>query len=91
MAWVDDAYGLIAWKQQDEFGRQTSLSFGNPDWGNLASSFDWWHEHVTASTDLANALQRALAHNGPALLTLPIDYRENERLSERLGQIEVRG
>ncbi len=32
MVWEDHAYGLIAWKQDNEFGRHTDLDFGNPDW-----------------------------------------------------------
>ena len=30
----------------------------------------------------------AFAGEGPALLSLPIDYEENLKLTERLGQIE---
>ena len=36
MIWEDHAYGLIAWKQQNEFGHHTELNFGNPDWMQLA-------------------------------------------------------
>ena len=91
IVWVDDAYGLIAWKQEDEFGRHTPLGFGNPDWASLAKSFGWWHAHVTKSVNLKSTLESALAFQGPSLLTLPIDYRENAKLSERLGRLEVRG
>ena len=35
MVWEDNAYGLIAWKQHNEFGKHTDLSFGNPDWLKL--------------------------------------------------------
>ena len=41
MVWEDHAYGLIAWKQETEFGRHTDLEFGNPDWLQLASAFGW--------------------------------------------------
>ena len=44
MVWEDKAYGLIAWKQQNEFGRHTDLSFSNPDWMQLARGF--WLERV---------------------------------------------
>jgi len=26
-------------------------------------------------------------HRGPSLIVVPIDYRENEKLSERLGEL----
>lgn len=89
MVWVDEAYGLIEWKQQDSFGRHTDLSFTNPDWKDLARAFGWHCEIVERSSDLKEALDRALDHAGPALVAVAIDYRENAQLSERLGQIEM--
>ena len=41
MIWEDREYGLIAWKQSNEFGRHTDLAFDNPDWLKLAESFGW--------------------------------------------------
>jgi acetolactate synthase-1/2/3 large subunit len=87
MVWEDGGYGLIAWKQETEFGTHTDLSFGNPDWLSLAASFGWQGDYVANARDLAGALERALSYPGPSLLVVPIDYRENTRLSERLGGI----
>ncbi len=85
VVWEDRSYGLIAWKQEAEFGRHVDLSFGNPEWVGLAESFGWRGERVENSRDFAPALLRALDHAGPALLVAPVDYRENMRLTERLG------
>jgi acetolactate synthase-1/2/3 large subunit len=87
LVWEDRAYGLIAWKQQGEFGRHTDLSFGNPDWMKLADAFDWYGHYVENSADLAATLRRALDESGPSLVVVPIDYRENMLLTERLGNI----
>ena len=38
--------------------------------------------------DLRDALRRAVDHRGPSLVVIPIDYSENGRLTERLGNIE---
>ena len=88
MVWEDGGYGLISWKQESDFGRSTELSFGNPDWLKLADSFGWHGQKVEASRDVGPALQAALDHEGPSLLALPIDYRENRKLGERLGRLE---
>ncbi|MDX1426158.1 MAG: thiamine pyrophosphate-dependent enzyme, partial [Kiloniellales bacterium] len=88
MVWVDGGYGLISWKQDDEFGEHTDLSFGNPDWLGLAKSFGWQGQYVANAEDLSAAIAAALAHDGPSLIALPIDYRENALLSKRLGEIE---
>jgi acetolactate synthase I/II/III large subunit len=88
MVWEDGGYGLIEWKQQNEFGHHTDLSFGNPDWVALADSFGWHGARCDRSADLKGALEEAFASGRPALVALPIDYRENLLLTERLGQIE---
>ncbi len=88
MVWVDGGYGLISWKQEADFGRSTDLSFGNPDWLKLAESFGWHGQEVGRSADLAPALRAALEHEGPSLLAIPIDYRENLKLGARLGNLQ---
>jgi acetolactate synthase-1/2/3 large subunit len=87
MVWEDGGYGLISWKQDNEFGRHTSLSFGNPDFLQLAESFGWEGILCTRSRDLRAALEKAFAADRPALLVIPIDYRENPLLTQRLGNI----
>ena len=87
MVWEDHGYGLIAWKQNGEFGRHTDVSFGNPEWMLLAQSFGWSGHSVNNSTELAGVLRQALDEKGPSLIIVPIDYRENMLLSERLGKI----
>ncbi|MHC4077609.1 MAG: acetolactate synthase large subunit [Planctomycetota bacterium] len=89
MVWEDREYGLIAWKQDNEFGQHTDLSFGNPDFLRLAEAFDIEGIRVDDSRDLKPALERAFAAHRPVLLSLPIDYRENELLTKRLGDISI--
>ncbi len=87
MVWEDGAYGLIAWKQENEFGRHTDLSFGNPDFVDLARAFGWHGHRVEKSRDLRATLEGAFREEGPSLVVVPIDYRENRLLTQRLGNI----
>ena len=87
MVWEDGAYGLISWKQDNEFGHHTDLSFDNPDFMKLADSFCWEGIRCERSRELKGALEKAFAAGRPALLVVPIDYRENRLLTERLGNI----
>lgn len=89
MVWEDHAYGLISWKQDNEFHRHTDLSFGNPDWLQLATAFDWNGYACDDSAALQATLEQTFATDGPSLVVIPIDYRENARLTERLGHIPV--
>ncbi|MGH1478038.1 MAG: acetolactate synthase large subunit [Geminicoccales bacterium] len=87
--WVDGTYGLIEWKQSNQFdGRHSDLAFNNPDFEMLARAFGLWGKEVKAAEDFAPALEEALAHKGPALLAVPVDYQENRKLTKRLGDLE---
>jgi acetolactate synthase-1/2/3 large subunit len=87
MLWEDHEYGLIRWKQENQFGRHTDLTFGNPDWLALSGAFGWCGHAVEDSRDLRPALEKALAEEGPSLVKVTIDYGENAKLTERLGNI----
>jgi acetolactate synthase-1/2/3 large subunit len=88
MVWEDGTHGLIAWKQEIQFGRHTDVSFGNPEWMLLAKAFGWGGHRVERSRELSDVLETAFEEAGPSLVVLPIDYRENALLMERLGDIE---
>ena len=85
--WRDDGYGLIDWKQRNEFGRPFAVEFGNPDFVAYAESFDIAGFRPASADDLYPTLMRALEVDGPAVVDVPIDYRENVRLTERLGAL----
>ena len=53
VVWRDDGYGLIDWKQRNEFGRPFGVEFGNPDFVALARSFGMAAFRPESSADLA--------------------------------------
>jgi acetolactate synthase-1/2/3 large subunit len=63
------------------------VSFGNPDLVGFARSFGIAGFRVASAAELRPTLERALAEDGPAVVEVPIDYRENLRLTERLGAL----
>ena len=89
MVWLDGEYGLIKWKQQGHFGgRHSDLAFNNPDFEYLAKAFGIWGKVIDGPGQVAAALHEAFAQNGPALIAVPVDYSENQKLTQRLGEIE---
>lgn len=89
MVWEDNAYGMIAWKQENDFGRHTDLSFGNPKWLSLTDAFGWNGFICDDSRGLRATLEEALATPGPSLVVVPIDYTENARLKPQLGELQM--
>ncbi len=87
LVWEDCEYGLIKWKQTNQFGRHSDLRFTNPDWVKLAESFGCWGKRVENARDLRGALEEAFQQDRPAIVVMPVDYSENRKLTERLGAI----
>lgn len=85
--WRDDEYGLIDWKQRNEFGRPFGVSFGNPDFVAYAESFGIRAFRPSTAAEFAPQLREALNTSGVTLIDVPIDYRENLRMTERLGAL----
>jgi acetolactate synthase-1/2/3 large subunit len=90
MIWCDGEYGLIKWKQQNEFqGRHSDLAFNNPDFTKLAESFGVWGREIRTVQEIVPTLEEAFRQPGPAIIAIPVDYSENVKLSDRLGNVSV--
>ncbi len=90
MIWIDGEYGLIKWKQQNSFdGEHSELAFTNPDFELLAQSFGMWGKTLDGPGQIPAALEEAFSQDGPALIGVPIDYGENRKMTERLGNLAV--
>jgi acetolactate synthase I/II/III large subunit len=88
VVWVDGGYGLIGWKQDIAFGRRSAVSFGNPDFVELAESFGAKGYSIAHASELLPTLRKALDDDAVSVIACPVDYRENARLVERLGALE---
>lgn len=88
MIWLDGEYGLIKWKQQNQFdGAHTDLRFDNPDFDHLGRAFGLWSRTIDSADALIPTLREALSQTVPALVAIPVDYRENAKLTARLGDL----
>lgn len=87
LIWNDASYGLIEWKQQNQFGRTSNVKFTNPDFVKYAQSFGAVGVRVTATEALMPSLTAALARDTVTIIDCPVDYRENLKLTEALGQL----
>ncbi|GEL77677.1 acetolactate synthase large subunit [Tenuibacillus multivorans] len=87
LLWRDDGYGLIEWHQMKAFDRASHISFDNPDFVKLAESYGAKGYRIEKTEELKPVLQEALDIDGPALIDCPVDYGENLKLTEKLGDI----
>jgi acetolactate synthase-1/2/3 large subunit len=56
------------------------MTFENPDFVRYAESYGAHGSRVERVGDLKSTLERAFAARGVHLVTVPIDYSENERV-----------
>jgi acetolactate synthase-1/2/3 large subunit len=87
LIWQDDAYGLIKWKMNLEIGHDVGTDFSNPDFVAYAESFGARGFEVQAASDLLPMLTEALAGDGVSVIACPVDYSENLRLTDALGDL----
>lgn len=88
LIWEDGGYGLIEWKMDLELGEHHYVSFGNPDVVKYAESFGAKGFRINSADELLPTLQAALADDGVTLIACPVDYSENLRLTDRLGELD---
>src|SRR5207244_1886833 len=81
---VDGRFGVIEANQQRRFKRTGGIEFTNPDLVQLARAFGIHGEAIASADDLLPALRRAFEADGPAIVAVPIDPRENAKLGDVL-------
>ncbi|PLA75335.1 acetolactate synthase large subunit [Hydrogenovibrio sp. SC-1] len=87
LIWNDSQYGLINWKQKRRFGRSAYIDFNNPDFVQYAQSFGATGVRIKQASELYPALKKALKNNTVTIIDCPVDYSENNRLTELLGNV----
>ncbi len=87
LIWNDNGYGLIKWKQLNQFGRSAFVDFANPDFVKLAEAFGAKGYRVEGPGELQGILKEALAEERVCIIDCPVDYAENLKLTAKLGEM----
>ena len=88
LVWEDNGFGLIEWKQLNNYGKTSHVRFQNPDLVALAKAFGAYGYRVNTTAEFIPAIKDALEKtDGPSVVVVPVDYSENRRLTERLGRL----
>ena len=87
LIWEDESYGLIKWKMDIELHEHEHVDFGNPDFVAYAESFGAKGIRVSRADKLLPALHAALSSDGVTVVTCPVDYSDNLKLTDMLGKL----
>jgi len=84
----DESYGLIKWKQQEQFCKTSCVDFTNPDFKLYAESMNCKGYRVEKTEDLIPILLDAFNQNIPSVIDCRVDYSENIKLTEHLKKLQ---
>ena len=85
--WTDSQYGLIRWHQMRHYGRPSNIDFKNPDFIKYAESFGAKGYCVESAKELVPTIKQAIADDTVVIIDCPVDYSENMKLTEQLGEL----
>lgn len=87
LIWVDQSYGLIKWKMDLEIQRHSFVDFTNPDFVAYAESFGAKGYRIRTTEEFLPTLKAALEDDTVSVIACPVDYTENDNLTDLLGQL----
>lgn len=77
---VDNAYGMIKWKQANMNFPNYGMDMGNPDFVKYAESYGARGYRPASAAEFIPLLQKTLDTPGFVLIEVPIDYSDNDRI-----------
>jgi acetolactate synthase-1/2/3 large subunit len=90
LIWSDSEYGLIKWHQLRHFGRESHIDFRNPDFVKYAESFGAKGYRISSAEQLVPTIRKAIEDDTVVVIDCPVDYSENMKLTEKLGELATR-
>jgi len=87
----DGKYGVIQHHMDTRLGRHFGVDFGNPDLVTYAQSFGMRARRIERADELLPALRSSLEGNTRRSSIARSIYRENEKLSQALGEVICQG
>lgn len=82
MIWIDGAYDMVAVQEQAKYGRQSGVTFGPVDPVKYAEAFGAVGLMIRSTEEIGPVLKRALNIEGPVIVGVHVDYRDNHKLFE---------
>jgi acetolactate synthase I/II/III large subunit len=82
MVWIDGFYDMVGIQEMAKYGRLSGVQLGPVDIVRFAEAFGAKGMRIESPDEISSTLKKALAMEGPVLVGLPVDYRDNHCLME---------
>ncbi|EME8221121.1 acetolactate synthase AlsS [Enterococcus faecium] len=84
LIWNDGHYNMVEFQEKMKYQRASGVDFGPVDFVKYAEAFGAKGIRATSVEKLEKALEEGFATEGPVIIDIPIDYRDNEKLGETI-------
>lgn len=86
MIWNDGRYNMVEFQEEMKYGRSAGVQLGDVDFVKYAEAFGAKGYRVDSKESFKKTLEQAIKEsaNGPVLIDIPIDYKDNGRLGETI-------
>jgi acetolactate synthase-1/2/3 large subunit len=82
LVWIDGAYDMVRFQQIAKYGRDAAVEFGPVDIVKFAEAFGAHGLMIPTPDQIAPTLKKAFEMQGPVLIGVNVDYRDNHKLME---------
>lgn len=86
MIWNDGRYNMVEFQEEMKYGRSSGVQLGEVDFVKYAEAFGAKGYRVNSKESFKETLAQAIkdSKNGPVLIDIPIDYKDNGQLGETI-------
>ncbi|KAF1297501.1 acetolactate synthase [Enterococcus sp. JM4C] len=84
LIWNDGHYNMVEFQEKMKYNQSSGVDFGPVDFVKYAEAFGAKGIRVTSAAELSKAIQEGIETQGPVIIDIPIDYRDNEKLGETI-------
>ena len=81
---LDGTYDMVRFQEMAAYGRESGVRFGPVDIVKFAESMGAKGLQIGSADEIGPVLKQAMAMDGPVLVGVPVDYRDNQSLMAAL-------
>src|SRR5258708_24990177 len=82
LVWIDGSYDMVGFQELAKYGRLSGVTLGPVDVVRFAEAFGAKGLRIETPDRISSTIKKALEMQGPVLVGVPVDYRDNHRLME---------
>ncbi|HDP1894267.1 TPA: acetolactate synthase AlsS [Staphylococcus aureus] len=84
LIWNDGKYNMVEFQEEMKYKRSSGVDFGPVDFVKYAESFGAKGLRVTNQEELEAAIKEDYETDGPVLIDIPVNYKDNIKLSTNM-------